>query len=465
MKLFSEFSEREKRFILSLEISFPFVLVLALFAYLLNRINFEWQDRILLVILALCYIYYVIYLVYYAFNSTILDDKSNAFNRAEILKIISKDMKKSNQNIVLVNMANLQDISQRYGYKNGDMIIRNFILQFNDFFEKNGFSKVKIGRYFGANFLFITDCKISQLEHLLKNFERQVVNKGIDNIEVKMKFASVEASYDDNLENIINYLFLKLNKNDETEDILRANSDDNLICYAIDQSSFEIRVQESKSINGKFESFYSTIVKLISQDLGSISKNKVLSVASENNYEMKYDLQVIKYIAKNIGFDNLDRKIMIEISPVSLRNVNFYSQIQNLIATKEIDPKKIIFEIYEESPCQEINRFNEIIIQFKNLGFSFAINKFGSNNAGMEYLKFLSIDYVIFDIEFNKNFDDEKVKTYYLQLGKTAKMFGIKSIVRFVDKEKFYLDLKQSDIDYVQGFIIDKPKNLMTIKE
>ena len=465
MKLFSELSEREKRFILSLEISFPFVLVLALFSYLLNRIDFEWQDRILLVILALCYIYYVIYLVYYAFNSTILDDKSNAFNRAEILKIISKDIKKSNQNVVLVNIANLQDISQRYGYKNGDMIIRNFILQFNDFFEKNGFNKVKIGRYFGANFLFITDCKISQLEHLLKTFERRIVNKGINNIEVKMKYAVVEANYDENIENIINYLFLKLNQEDGVDSILRANSDDDLICYAIDQGSFEVRVQQVKSIDEKFQPFYSTIVKLTSQDLGNISKNNVLSVASANNYEMKYDLQVIRYIFKNAGCDNLDCKIMIEISPVSLRNVNFYSEIQNLIATKEIDPKKIIFEIYEEEPCKEMNRFNEIIIQFKNLGFSFALNKFGGNNASNEYLKFLSIDYVIFDIEFNKNFDNEKVKTYYLHLGKTAEIFGAKSIVRFVDKAEFLHELENSGVDYVQGFIIDKPKSLMTIKE
>ena len=126
MKLYSELAERENRFFLSLEISFPFVLVIALLAYLLNSINFEWQDRILFVVLVLCYIYYVVYLIYYGFNSTLLDDKSGAFSRDEIIKIISKEIHKPNQNVVLLNISNLQDISQRYGHKNGDKIDKIF---------------------------------------------------------------------------------------------------------------------------------------------------------------------------------------------------------------------------------------------------------------------------------------------------------------------------------------------------
>jgi len=465
MKLYSELAERENRFFLSLEISFPFVLVIALLAYLLNSINFEWQDRILFVVLVLCYIYYVVYLIYYGFNSTLLDDKSGAFSRDEIIKIISKEVHKSNQNVVLLNISNLQDISQRYGHKNGDKIVRNFILEFNKFFGENGFDRIKIGRYFGANFLFITDCKISQLEHLLKSFECQIVNRGINNIEVKMKFAVNKNLYDKNIENIINFLFLKLNQNDEYDKILRVNSDDDLICYAIDQGNFDIKIQHVKPLKSNFSPFYSASIKLISKELGNIVKNKVLAVALLNNYEIKYDLQILRFIAKNVGFDALDMPIMLEISPVTLRNVIFYKEIQNLIATKDINPEKIIFEIYEENACEDINRFNEIIVSFKNLGFSFALNKFGGNNAGVEYIKFLPIDFVILDIEFNKGFLDERIKTYYIHLAKMAENFGIKSVVRFVDKKGFYDDLNSSGLDYVQGFFIDKPKNIKLLKE
>ena len=184
-----------------------------------------------------------------------------------------------------------------------------------------------------------------------------------------------------------------------------------------------------------------------------------------NNYEIKYDLQILRFIAKNVGFDALDMPIMLEISPVTLRNVIFYKEIQNLIATKDINPEKIIFEIYEENACEDINRFNEIIVLFKNLGFSFALNKFGGNNAGVEYIKFLPIDFVILDIEFNKGFLDERIKTYYIHLAKMAENFGIKSVVRFVDKKGFYDDLNSSGLDYVQGFFIDKPKNIKLLKE
>ena len=72
---------------------------------------------------------------------------------------------------------------------------------------------------------------------------------------------------------------------------------------------------------------------------------------------------------------------------------------------------------------------------------------------------------MILDIEFNKSFSDEKIKAYYIYLAKMAENFGIKSVVRFVDKSNFYNDLTSSGLDYVQGFFIDKPKNIKLLKE
>jgi len=464
--MFSEISEREKRFFVALRISFPFILVLVGCAYLLASVEFTTLDRILFLILVVCYIYYVIYLLYYAFSTTILDDKTNTFTRKEILSRIEKELKKNpNSNVVLINIFNIQDISQRYGYKNGDSIIKDFIKEFNLYFEEKGFDKIPIGRYFGANFLSVIDCKTPQLEHYLKSFEREVNNKSINNIEIKMKFSTIEGTYDRNLENLINVLFLNLNSDEKPDITLKPNTDNELICYAIDQGNFEIKIQDIMPFDNANKPFYATTVKLVSNELGNITKTRVLAVASVNNYETKYDLQVLRYIAKTVGFDKMRRKILIEISPISLRNVEFANEIRAMIAEKVIDPKKIIFELFEDEAHGEIKRFAEIVEQFRQMGFSFALNKFGGNNASIEYLKHLPIDYVIFDIEFNKNYEDERIRSFYLNLGHIAQTFGARTMVRFVDKPRFFESVKEFGIDYAQGFIIDKPQNITKLKD
>ena len=84
--LFSEEKERQNRFLLSLKITFPLILVIILSSFLLQKdeVEFEFEDKILFVILIVCYVYYIIYLIYFAFRNSVLDPITKAFNREYI---------------------------------------------------------------------------------------------------------------------------------------------------------------------------------------------------------------------------------------------------------------------------------------------------------------------------------------------------------------------------------------------
>ncbi len=46
-----------------------------------------------------------------------------------------------------------------------------------------------------------------------------------------------------------------------------------------------------------------------------------------------------------------------------------------------------------------------------------------------------------------------------------CKEIGVKTAIRFVDKKPFYEDLKESGIDIVQGFCVEKPVDLENLRE
>ena len=194
-------------------------------------------------------------------------------------------------------------------------------------------------------------------------------------------------------------------------------------------------------------------------------KYRILDVILQNNYEFKYDLALIKFISKNLYFKDIKGKIFVEIFPTSLRNNQFKNEILKLIDNNLIDPKKIVFEFNEKQICNELKRFHEIVYQFKELGFDFALSQFGGPNASFEYFKHLDIDFIVYDMEFNKNFYDPKVNKIFTNLNEMCKKIGIKTIVRFVDKKAFYDDLANSGIDFIQGFCIDKPTDLENLRE
>ena len=229
------------------------------------------------------------------------------------------------------------------------------------------------------------------------------------------------------------------------------------ICNCIDMQRFIFQAQTVKSLRFG-QNLKNIFVKIYTDKQGLVSKTKVQNIANKNGYEVLFDINVIKKLSE-LKFKD-EEPFVIEISSVSIRNLKFINFIKEFVGLDKIDPSRIIFEFSEKLVYDEINRFREILTEYKNLGFRFALNKFGGNNAGFEYFKYLPIDFVIYDIEFNKNIKNDKFKTLFENLNLTAKRVGVKSIIRFVEDEEFYNIAERYQTDFAQGFFIEKPKEI-----
>lgn len=458
----SKLSERSRRFMIALEICFPFVITIALFLYLFlskDETDLSKDEIILLTILILSLVYYTVFMIYKSFKITILDGVSGAFNRAEILNILSKNSKKfknrQDGNVIMLKIRNLEDISERYGIEKAENILKKLVESLEKFLGKNISKKNFIGRYSNECFLIFCVAKTSQLIHFMTIFEKNILANGVDDIEAKIKFEILNINYSKNLTKIISTLSEKLSSEDNAKFAI-TDEFENSVCTAILQKNFTFQTQSVKSLKDD-ESLSSILIKIHTEDFLVISKQKAQNIANKNGYEVLFDKNCMKKFSElELGSGNF----LIEISPVSLRNLQFNNLVKNLVDQGVINPQNIIFEFSEKLVYDEIQRFKEIIDGYKKLGFRFAFNKFGGNNAGFEYLKYLSIDFVIYDIEFNKNLDDERFKNIFKNLNDVARDLGVKSIVRFVDKAEFYELIKLYQTDYAQGFYIDKPKEI-----
>ncbi|WP_314987472.1 EAL domain-containing protein [uncultured Campylobacter sp.] len=471
--LFSETKERENRFITALKISVPFTCVLIVFGIILFRNGeFKFDDVILFLILLICYVYYVIYQIYFGFQKTLIDPVTHVFVREEIEKILSNDLAKNRQiNIVLLRIKNIIDINDRYGYKNGDEILYEYCKELSNFMAEQGFKDLPIGRFINGYFVFGVESKATNLSHILRMFEHKISSQTIKNVEIKSEFTMLPSSYDRNLNNIVNALFYKINHLDDEEhgekaidvekvliDVFSAD-----VMEAIDSENFSFKYQRVADKNG-VKSHINLIPKLDLRSGEKITKSRILDILLLNHYDIKYDISMMRQISRIIYFKDIDAKIFIEIMPQTLRNNEFRNEILKLIDNNLIDPKKIVFEFNEKLIYSEIKRFDEILIKFRELGFSFALSQFGGSNASFEYLKFLNVDFIVYDIEFNKNLNDEKIKNIFIGINEACAKSGVETVMRFIDKEEFQMQLYKMGIDYIQGFCVEKPNDISNLR-
>lgn len=458
--LYSQKKEREIIFISALKIAIPFIILSIFWIWFISKI--EKNDIILLTILIFFYVYYSAYLLKLSLKTSLIEPVTKVFNRKNIYNFIYKNLKK-NKKIVMFGIKNYGYITQTYGMENYEKIVSKFIKKLNDFLEEQKYSDIIIGNYNFSHFLMIIDEKDIVLAHNLRIFEKKIVNYGIENIEIKFEFSMGNLTDFDSIKSVISYLENEL-KDKKEGNITITDENHSLIIKCIDNFKFQFKTQKTQKILPNLKDIITIIPRLVVQKHGIYSKNKISNLLNTYNYEINYDKSMIKALCEKIDYD-LDIDYIVEISVMSIRNLEFKEFIFELVEKKLLNSKNIIFEFFEDNFYSEIVRFNEIINDYKNLGIRFCLNHFGGDNASYFYLKHLNIDFLIYDIEFYKNLGDKKYLIILENYINMAKSLNVKTIFKFIDKEENFDILKNKNIDYLQGFCIQKPQIIENLKQ
>jgi len=468
--LFSESKERKNRFITSLKIGFPFLFLTFLLLYTYILIEDDIKDSFLLLILMPIYIYYIFYLIYSSFKKTLIDPITKTFNRNEIIKKISIIKNKNYKStVILIKIDNIVDINERYGINNSDNLLRIFAQKIDEFFINYNFKDIPIGRYGGGHFLLILKSRQKELKHLLTIFSKELKNIGINDIEIKIDFALLESDYDDNIKNIIDKLLSMIDENKEQENeilSIKPNEFEKLIFEAIDNEKLIFKYQPVLNTKNQKVEILEVLTKIYSKSDGMLSRAQIQRIVNHIGYETIFDKKIVSILMKELENKTLNKTLFtIRISAVSLRNNDFMQHINKIFYKSKLKAENFILEFAENRSYKDINRFKEILNQYKKLGFKIGLDNFAGNNCSLEYIKTLPIDIVNFDIEFTKNIKEEKYIKILKSYMNLLKELNIKIVIKFIDKKELLTLTKDLNPEYVQGFIISKPKNIKEIEE
>jgi diguanylate cyclase (GGDEF)-like protein/PAS domain S-box-containing protein len=210
------------------------------------------------------------------------------------------------------------------------------------------------------------------------------------------------------------------------------------------------------------------LLRLDDPVLGIVFPGAFLPTAERFNMMDRIDYWVISAAVKKLallqqaGYTGM---FTINLSGQTITNEPLIEDIAGLIVKSEVDPCKVIFEITETSAVSNLVSANELITRLSALGCRFALDDFGSGFSSFSHLKNLPVDFIKIDGLFVRGVaTDPSDRAIVQSINDIAHSLGKKTVAEYVEDAAILCFLRESGVDYVQGYFISPPMDVASIE-
>jgi len=460
--LLSELEERERRFKLALRSGIPVLLLVSLVFYSLFVQDGNFKPTLVngFIIAGIIFItvYFNYFLIEMSIKETMVDNTTQSFNEKAF---ISKLHAYKPKTLVLLVVDNLYTINENYSTQKVDLLLYTIIHKLHTTLNQYCLHNPLIGRRYGAEFLIALNQDNIDVKKIFEKFIDE--NKVLQNIEVDYTFSAVTDT-DDNIEQILGRLKDLLSSPNATQkkipniqDAKEVNKIEQDIIQALNNKQFKLHFRPLQNTKNTQIEIYEIVSKLMSHDHTDILPRVYLPIINRLDLGITYDLSLVEHIVKLLPL--VDKKISFtfNLSPFSLRNKDFHEQFFALLSQNNIDPSRLIIQLYERKTHHDLSGYFKTLTTYRGKGIRICIDNFGSSNASMEYMKHFKFDMVQFDRDYVTNLDDSTNIAMLTSLITMSKDLEIKTVAKWVDKAQQKEKLISLGIDYLQGYGIDQP--------
>jgi diguanylate cyclase (GGDEF)-like protein len=166
--------------------------------------------------------------------------------------------------------------------------------------------------------------------------------------------------------------------------------------------------------------------------------------------------QVKSWVASGL----VTQHVAVNISPKQFKEVEpgLLKKLAALLEEYELSPDYFALEITEAVIMSHANQTINLMNEFKQQGFKFAVDDFGTGYSSLTYLTKFPIDTLKIDMSFIKNLafskSDRAIVRTIIELGKNL---DLEVIAEGVETQEQYDILSEMGCDAIQGYIFSRP--------
>lgn len=191
-----------------------------------------------------------------------------------------------------------------------------------------------------------------------------------------------------------------------------------------------------------------------------ITPERFIPVIAQFNLSKRFDLLVVEMLFQAMK-DLPGERFSVNLMPFTLMQKESASKILALFSQYGISPERVTIEITEQQALagSEISVLN--IRRLREFGCLIAIDDFGTGYANYERLKRLEADIVKIDGGFVSDILTDPVDAMIVKsICDLARVKNLSLVAEYVETEEQRALLYEMGVDYLQGYLIGKPRPL-----
>ena len=214
---------------------------------------------------------------------------------------------------------------------------------------------------------------------------------------------------------------------------------------------------------------YEILVRMLDEDGQLILPGQFMSAAERYHLMPTLDRWVINKALEQLGTSENTLEInlasfSINVSAQSLTDDDFVDQITQRIIESGVSPEALCFEITETAIVRNLDQAQRFIRKLGKIGCRVALDDFGTGHCSFAYLKDLPVQYIKIDGVFIRDILDNPLSEAIVSsVTNIAKVMHARTVAEHVESDMIKEQLRKYDVDFVQGFAIDRPRPLSEV--
>lgn len=371
-----------------------------------------------------------------------------------------------NYAMALANIDGFSTVNNAYGIDAGDTLLRGFC----NVLKKNIPMGAIIYRCYGDEFaILFPSCDADTAEKFAEQLDGYLSFSSIDIGGVDLKIAvtvGISAGSGDNLlkHASIALMEARLSKKNHV-----AYDSGNELEKKIQKIFYwQTKLKEALT-DGHLTPFYQP---LLNNNTGKIDKfESLIRLRHEGNIVLPIDfldaareggmLSSVTKIMISESFREFSKNnyaFSVNITEQDLLDKNFINFLEKKLASNNIEPHRVYFELLEGISTDVANNSLETLKDIKRMGCKLSVDDFGTEHSNFRRLLELEVDLIKIDGSFIKNLDKcETSQKIVRSIISFAKSIGGMTAAEFVHSKEIQSIIKNMGIDYSQGYYIGIP--------
>ncbi len=163
---------------------------------------------------------------------------------------------------------------------------------------------------------------------------------------------------------------------------------------------------------------------------------------------------------KNFVHADIEGKLFINISPMSLTETGYKSGMTNSIIDRlGLPAERIVIELSEQYPLDDYQMLRKATDHFRDEGFQIAIDDLGAGYAGLRAWSELQPDYVKIDRHFIEHINRDPIKREFVRsIQEIASELGCRVVAEGIETREELNTVQEMGLQYGQGYFIGRPE-------